>query len=360
VSFETLISRPPYSIPQAEKERLLLPTLNALTRHHSANCEPYRRMLDAMWSGRRDAGALDEVPFLPVSIFKKLDLVSTKERTITLTSSGTTGQRPSRIFVDAETSHRQSRGLVDTLKAGIGDKRLPMLVIDTRKVISDPALMSARGAGVLGLMKVGAKVTFALDEGLEIDKDTVRGFVIANGKKSFLIFGFTFLVWTKLQEAFECGELDLSNAVLIHSGGWKQMEARKVANAEFRSRLREKFGLERIYNFYGMVEQIGSIFLEGSDGNLYPPNFADVIVRDERTWEPLERGGTGILQVVSALPLSYPGHSLLTEDRGEIVSIDAGVDGRMGKSIRIHGRLPKAELRGCSDVTAVKVEIGTR
>lgn len=354
MTFEALTSRAPYSVPQAEKERLLLESLNQLTRHHAAQCAPYRQVLDAVWDGARDAASLEDVPFMPVSIFKRLDLVSTSEKTMTLASSGTTGQRPSRIFVDAETSQRQSRALVDTLKTVLGEKRLPLLVIDTRKVISHHALLTARGAGVLGMMKFGAKATFALDENLTMDKETARAFVSANGSKPFLIFGFTFLVWSKLQEAFAPGELDLSNAILIHSGGWKQMEARKVTNAEFRAELKAKFGLTRIFNFYGMVEQIGSIFLEGSDGALYPPNFADIIIRDERTWKPLGIGQPGIIQVVSALPRSYPGHSLLTEDRGEIVSIDAGVDGRMGKAIRIYGRLPKAELRGCSDVAAAQ------
>ncbi len=130
------------------------------------------------------------------------------------------------------------------------------------------------------------------------------------------------------------------------------MAREKVANPEFPPGLYEKFCLKRIFNFYGMVEQIGSVFLEASDGNLYPPNFADVIIRDEQTWEPLEPNKIGIIQVISALPLSYPGYSLLTEDRGEIMSIDAGVDGRLGKAIRVHGRLPKAELRGCSDAAA--------
>src|SRR5262245_43484313 len=113
--FEPLISRPPFSLPQAEKESLLLRALNELTRYHAAHCAQYRHMLNAIWGGERESSTLAEVPYLPVSIFKRLDLVSTGEKTITLTSSGTTGQRPSRIFVDAETSQRQSRSLVQTL-----------------------------------------------------------------------------------------------------------------------------------------------------------------------------------------------------------------------------------------------------
>jgi hypothetical protein len=352
MSFDALVSRPPFSLAQAEKERLLLSAMNDLMRYHVEHSAEYARIIDAMWGGRQAAKTIADVPFLPVSIFKRTDLVSTREKTMLLTSSGTTGQRPSRIYVDSETSARQSRALVATLKPILGNKRLPFLIIDTRKVISDPTLLTARGAAVLGLMKFGGKATFALDVELEVDKEAIRNFLASHGARPFLIFGFTFLVWSRLFEAFAPGELDLSNAILIHSGGWKTMENQKVANPEFRIRLYKKFGLKRVFNFYGMVEQIGSIFLEASDGHLYPPNFADVIIRDERTWEPLGPGEVGIIQVISALPLSYPGHSLLTEDRGEIMSIDAGVDGRLGRAIRIHGRLPKAELRGCSDVVA--------
>lgn len=350
--FDDLIAQAPYMPPQAEKESLLLAALNELTVHHAERCIPYRRILDAVWNGRRAVSAISEVPYLPVSIFKAIDLVSTPERTMLMTSSGTSGQQPSRIHVDAVTSARQSRALVETLKPVLGPSRLPFLIVDTKSVISDPALLTARGAGVLGLMKFGAKAAFVLDDDLALDVSKVRDFVRANGGKPFLIFGFTFLVWSALYKQFGDGELDLSNAILIHSGGWKRMENERVSNDEFRRRLKQRFGLRQIFNFYGMVEQIGSIFLEASDGCLYPPNFADVIVRDERTWEPLGPGQVGLIQVVSALPLSYPGHSLLTEDRGEIVSVDAGVDGRLGKAIRIHGRLPKAELRGCSDVAA--------
>ena len=106
-----------------------------------------------------------------------------------------------------------------------------------------------------------------------------RTFARANGSEPFLIFGFTFLVWDKLYRAFADGEVDLSNAILIHSGGWKKLEAQKVSNAEFRAALKRRFNLTNIFNFYGFVEQIGSVFIEGPDGLLYPPNFTDIIIR---------------------------------------------------------------------------------
>jgi hypothetical protein len=352
MTFDDLLRLPPYSLDVAEKEAALLPELNALTRHHYENSEPYRRIADATWGGPLQAERLADIPYLPVSIFKELDLASIRGPAMTLQSSGTTGQRPSRIMVDAETADRQNRALVATFRAVLGSSRLPLLVVDTRKVISDPATLTARGAGILGMMKFGARPAFALDDELTPQPAVIREFVDKFGSKDFLIFGFTFMVWSKLYQAFADGELDLSRATLIHSGGWKKMEADKVGNDVFRARLRDRFGLGKIFNFYGFVEQIGSIFLEGEPGLLYPPNFTDVVIRDPDTWEPLPPGREGIVQVLSTLPRSYPGHSVLTEDLGIAEVNEDRSSPRRGKAIRILGRVPKAELRGCSDVIA--------
>ncbi|WP_295559508.1 acyl-protein synthetase [uncultured Hyphomicrobium sp.] len=349
--FDRLLDAAPYSLRQTEKEPLLLTGLNELMRFHTERCPDYARIINAAWGGLRPYRAIEDVPFLPVGLFKEMELSSTAVSSIVLQSSGTTGQVPSRIIVDPETATRQSRALIATFRPILGESRLPFLAIDTKDVIS-AASLTARGAGVLGMMKFGAKATFALSAALETDRQAIRKFVDANGSKPFLIFGFTFLVWTKLYEQFGDGELDLSNAVLIHSGGWKKLEAQKVSNATFREAFRARFNLTRIYNFYGFVEQIGSMFVEGPEGLLYPPNFTDVIVRRPGSWEAAEPGEEGVLQVVSLLPRSYPGHSVLTEDRGAILAIDKGIDNHFGKAITIAGRVAKAELRGCSDVIA--------
>lgn len=351
---ETALAAPPYSLRQAERENLLLAGLNRLTVHHWANCAPYQRMLDGAWQGSAAAAKLDELPYIPVSLFKtqQLQSVSDEAIRITMTSSGTSGQAVSRIAVDAETSLIQQKALANSLMHVLGRKRLPMLVIDTDAVFKDPTKISARGAGVLGLMRYGHKHAFALDRDLRPDFESVQVFLAEHGNAPFFMFGFTFMVWINFYEQFKDAGLDLSNGILIHSGGWKKMVERSVDNAVFRQALGQAFGLTRIHNFYGMVEQIGSIFLEGPDGLLYPPNFADAIIRDPETWLPCEPGRPGVIQVLSLLPHSYPGHSLLTEDMGVIRSIDAGHDGWMGKGIEVFGRVARAELRGCSDVLA--------
>jgi hypothetical protein len=355
-ALETCLSAKPYSLPSAEKDALLCAGLNELADHHYNACVPYARIVDGYWGGPRDVANIADLPYLPVSLFKLQRLLSVAEDDIrvTLTSSGTTGQAVSQIFVDRESSALQQRALAYSLMHVLGPKRLPMLVIDTDAVFKDPKMMSARGAGVLGQMRFGRAHAFALNHDLQPDFDAVRTFLIEHGNAPFFMFGFTFMVWINFYEQFREAGLDLSNGVLIHSGGWKKMIERSVDNAAFRSALHDSFGLTRVHNFYGMVEQIGSIFLEGPKGLLYPPNFADVIIRDPETWEVAPLGQPGVVQVVSLLPRSYPGHSLLTEDLGVIEVIDPGDDGWMGKGLKILGRVAKAELRGCSDVIAAE------
>ncbi len=145
---------------------------------------------------------------------------------------------------------------------------------------------------------------------------------------------------------------------MIHSGGWKKLQEQAVDNDTFKRSLKARIGVDRIVNFYGMVEQVASIFMECDMGHLHTPVFADIVIRDPRVWSALESGRKGIIQVLSILPRSYPGHSLLTEDIGELVGEDDCPCGRYGKYFQVHGRVAKAELRGCSDTHAEQNQTG--
>ena len=329
---------------QAAKEEVLLKELTDLVAHHRAACPPYRRILDASGAGDSFASVAD-LPWLPVRLFKNMELKSIPDDQVfkTLTSSGTTGE-VSRIYLDKAAAASQTRHLAATVQTVLGPRRLPMLLVDTKALLKDRRSFSARGAGVLGMATFGRDHVWALDEDGNVDLAAIKGFLASYGDQPFLIFGFTYLVWLHL---YSLG-LDLGNGILIHSGGWKKLVDQAVDPDEFRRRLAADTGLTRMHNFYGMVEQIGTIFLEGpSGGSLYCPDFADVVVRDPRTWAELPPGEPGLLEVVSTLPTSYPGHVLLTEDLGVVHGIDDG--DWPGKRFSVLGRLPRVEARGCSD-----------
>jgi hypothetical protein len=335
-----------FTLPQAVKEKDLLSSLSSLVAHHRANCVPYDRILAA--SGFSSAGSVAELPWLPVRLFKNLELKSIPDDEVfkVLTSSGTTGA-VSRIYLDKAAAATQTRQLGATVQSVLGPKRLPMLLVDTKAMLKDRRSFSARGAGVLGMATFGRDHVWALDDEGLVDLAAIRGFLAKHGSAPFLIFGFTYLVWLHLYEVAREHGLDLSNGILIHSGGWKKLVDQAVSPEEFRDRL-AGVGLTRTHNFYGMVEQIGTIFLEGpSGGSLYCPDFADVVIRDPQTWREQPPGEPGLIEVLSTLPTSYPGHVLLTEDLGVVHGIDDG--DWPGKRFSVLGRLPRAEARGCSD-----------
>ncbi|MFE3447612.1 acyl-protein synthetase [Nonomuraea sp. NPDC059194] len=333
-----------FTLSQAAKEAALLPQLAAMTERHRRDCEPYRRIVEAIGAAP-PYGSVADLPWLPVRLFKTHELRSIPEEQVfrVLTSSGTTGQRPSRVYLDKEAAATQTRMLAATMRGVLGERRLPMLIADTRAVVRDPTL-SARGAGVLGMMNFGRDHTFALDEEGRPDHAAVAGFLAEHGREPFLLFGFTFMVWLYLREL----EADLSNGIMVHSGGWKKLAEQAVDNTAFRRHFAERTGLTAVHNFYGMVEQIGTIYLEGGDGSgLYCPDFADVVIRDPDTWQETPVGVPGLIEVVSTMPTSYPGHVLLTEDLGVVHGVDDGV--WPGKRFSVLGRLPMAEARGCGD-----------
>ena len=62
---------------------------------------------------------------------------------------------------------------------------------------------------------------------------------------------------------------------------------------------------------------MGTVFVDCEAGNKHAPAFADVILRRPLSLLPADVGETGIIEVLSVLPTSYPGHALLTEDQGD-------------------------------------------
>lgn len=348
----------PYSLKNEEKTKLLNAYLNDLTCHHYNHCEPYKKMMDAVgYDGKREYHYAD-LPFLPVRLFKMFELCSVPREEVvkTMTSSGTTGQAVSRIFLDRETSAMQTKALTKIVSSFIGTQRVPMIILDSETVVKDRNLFSARGAGIIGFSMFGSKRMYALNENMELNVEQLQAFIEQYKGERIFMFGFTFMVYQHFyKELLRMGvRLDLTNAVLIHGGGWKKLISEAVTSEVFRKKLNDVCGIQHVHDYYGMVEQTGTIYMECEYGHLHAPVYSDVIIRRAHDFSMASVGEKGIIQVLSILPKSYPGHSLLTEDEGILLGEDDCACGRMGKYFKITGRLKNAEIRGCSDTYATK------
>ena len=361
MTFDEILSIPPYSLNRGEKEKLLTERLVELTKLHQEKCPEYARILESISFNADKVKSYKDLPFLPVRLFKELELRSVpKEEVVkTMTSSGTTGQAVSKIYLDRATSSNQQKTMVKIVSEFTGSSRMPMIIIDCPSVVKNRTMFSARGAGILGFSIFGAKKIYALDDDMKLDVEGLKEFLDKYGDQKILLFGFTFMIWQHFYKELmrlkdEGIYFDLSNGILIHGGGWKKLTSEAVSEEEFHKRLKDACGLEHIHDYYGMVEQTGCIYMECECGHLHASNFSDVIIRRPIDFSEADIGETGIIQVVSTIPESYPGHSLLTEDEGSILGEDDCPCGRKGKYFKINGRLKNAEIRGCSDTYAVK------
>ena len=326
--------------------------INELNHFHFKNCEEYRLIVIRLFGGLRIANSLDELPFVPVSIFKDLDLVSVPQKDVfkTLISSGTTGKQ-SRIFLDRENALNQSRALKELFQEHFGGARLPLIVLDSQTQLRSKASANARTAAVIGFSAFASERLFILGEDLKIDWDRLEEFIAKNNESQVILFGFTYILWTHLVlENREKRTFKLPGGTVLHGGGWKKLEGLGVSKMDFKAEIKKITGVSRVVDYYGMAEQAGSIFLECESGYFHESHYSTVIIRDPFSLLPLDVGASGIVQVISKLPTSYPGHSILTQDLGTIHGEDNCSCKCPGKYFSIEGRMPSSQVRGCSDV----------
>lgn len=358
IDYNEIISIPPFSLEKEAKGKLLTRTLKALTLTHYENCYEYRKIIDSLSFKPEETTSYYDIPYLPVRLFKEYQLKSIHDDQIikTMTSSGTTGQQVSKIFLDRMTSANQTKVLTKIVSSYIGPKRIPMIILDTSEILKNRLMFSARGAGILGFSIFASDKMYALDDKMNLNIDAIKAFLDKHEGQDILLFGFTFMIWQHFYgQLIKTGyRPNLSKGIMIHGGGWKKLESEAVSPEEFKATLKDACGIEKVFNYYGMVEQTGSIYMECEYGHLHTSIFSDVIIRRTKDFSVADLGEQGLIEVVSILPHSYPGHALLTEDEGIIIDEDNCPCGRKGKYFKVTGRIKNAEIRGCSDTYAKK------
>lgn len=132
----------PYELNREEKEKMLTKELVELTEYHREHCPEYKGMTDAMNYEKDKIKSYYDLPFYPVRMFKEEELISIDRADLykTMTSSGTTGQKKSQIFLDRETAMSQQKVMIKILNDYLGNKRIPLLIIDTPAVVKNRQL----------------------------------------------------------------------------------------------------------------------------------------------------------------------------------------------------------------------------
>ena len=360
-----LLEAPVYGWSGQEKREPFQDALREVTRFHVQHCAPYARLCAKRGFDVEDWTDVAEVPYLPTSLFKDTLLLSVPEDEVfrEVQSSATSSGRPSRMALDKQTSRRQSRCFNRTVLDRLGNQRVSFIVLDEPSVLSPSAVVSARSSTIKSLLFCASSAQTCLESapgGLRLDSCRLDALLKEHGDQpeSLVIFGFTFILYHHVvRPMLERGhKLHLPGAKIVHIGGWKKLEGMKVTREKLVADCVECFGVSEkdVVDLYGFTEQGGMIYPTCEAGRRHAPAWGEVLVRDPGTLEALAPGRQGLLQFISPIQTSYPGHNVLTEDVGMITGLDDCPCGRKGVTFDVLGRAQGAEVRGCGDIMADK------
>ena len=353
IDYKTLYNSKPFSLSIKKKNSWFFINQKKLSLYHYKYSKNYKLISDNIFQSISKIKKISDLPFVHVSLFKDFNLISknNNQKISTFSSSGTTGSKQSKINLDPKTSFLQSKAL-SKIFSEIIDKNKDIFFIENKNFLSSKESMSAKGAAIKGFSQLCDNKYFLLDNNNKLNISILKDYLKKNKNKEFIIFGFTSSIWFNLISEIKRQKIKLTKnqGIMIHGGGWKKMYKLRVNNANFKKEIKSLLGLKQVHNYYGMMEQTGSIFLECERGYFHCSIFSDILIRNSKL-KLSNIKETGLIQTLSLLPLSYPGHNILTEDMGTIHGVDDCKCGKMGKYFTVLGRVPDAELRGCSDAS---------
>ncbi len=301
-----------------------------LFRWQAANVPPYREFLSLLKVSPSEIQSVEDIPFLPVSFFKSHNVLAagyTPE--LHFTSSGTTGQIPSRHPVVDKALY------TDSFQKGFhhfyGDpKEYIFLALLPSYLERDGSSLIEMAAGLITESDHPDSGFFLNDfDALKAQIQKTR----TDSRKLFLL-GVSFAL---LDLATEHSIQMPDNTIVMETGGMKGRR-KEMIRSELHEILKNGLGVDEIHSEYGMTELLSQAYAPNSGRFLTPP-WMRLSLRD--TEDPLnaarpgKTGGINIIDLVNIYSCAF----LATQDLGRVHS-DGGIE--------VLGRFDDAEVRGCN------------
>jgi phenylacetate-coenzyme A ligase PaaK-like adenylate-forming protein len=301
----------------------------SLFRYQYKNNKTYNRFVDALCVNESKVYHPEQIPFLPVSLFKTHKIVSgdfTEE--VVFESSGTTGMETSKHYVvDADLYQLSfTKGLelfygdlsqyaVFALLPSYLERKNSSLVYMVEKIL----LKSNRRMG-----------GFFLNDLKELHRQLLEAQQL--GLK-IMLFGVTFA----LLDMAETFPVNIPEAIIFETGGMKGRR-KELTRMELHELLCKGFGVNKIHSEYGMTELLSQAWSAGDGIFQYPPWMKIMIADTNDPLSYLETGRTGGINIIDLANI----HScsfIATQDLGRVFD-----DG----TFEVLGRFDNSDIRGCS------------
>ena len=304
----------------AEFERCALEVF----RFQARECEPYRRYVELLGVDVEAVQSVEDIPFLPVELFKSEAVYCGKgEPEKIFTSSNTGSTTPSRHMMQSLDVY--SKTFTATFELFYG---------------------AVEGWSIYGLLpnyleREGSSLVYMVDK--LIERCGSGGFYLydyekliadmASDPRPKILLGVSYALWD-LAEKYAP---QLSDTVVMETGGMKGRRE-EISKSALHDILCRGFGVESIHSEYGMAELTSQAYSEGG-GVFRAPRWMRVMVRDVN--DPFDHhpeGGRGGVDIIDLANLSSCAF-IQTQDIGRVMEEGSFV---------IEGRIAGSDIRGCN------------
>ena len=231
-----LLDLKPFVINQKEKNDIFKDAMRESLKYHYENSIEFKQICDNHEFNIKGDFELEEIPYIPVSIFKKFNLLSIPKENIfkTIFSSATTSKTPSKIFLDRITSELQTKALVSIITDFLHEK-MDFLILDSKETISSSDKIKSRASAIRGFLPFMKSIKFTLNEDLKIKNLELQQI---KNENQYCFFGFTWLIYQIIKENKNNKEIKnnlskLNSPFILHLGGWKKLTDMNISREEF-------------------------------------------------------------------------------------------------------------------------------
>lgn len=298
-------------------------------KYQALNNPLYRRFLELLKVRASSVQRIQQIPFLPIQLFKThLIQTGTWKPERLFLSSGTTGTSSSRHAIrDLNWYYRNS---LQGFKHFYGD------VTNYCILALLPAYLERQGSSLVYMVRQliersgHPKSGFFLHNTAEL-ADLLKN--LRKGKTPALLIGVSFA----LLDFAEKYPMDLSNIILMETGGMKGRR-KELTRGELHQLLKQAFNASAIHSEYGMTELLSQAYSKG-EGRFHPSPSMNVFTREiTDPLSPQDYGKTGGINIVDLANLDSCSF-IATDDLGKVYS---------DNSFEILGRMDNSDIRGCN------------
>lgn len=345
-------------------DELFMKAMKEIINWHSEKNNFYRKLLninDFETSSLKEIADLQKLPYIHANFFKthEIPTISKEEVAITLTSSGTTGQK-SQMFFD-EWSINSARRMVDFVYDYYGwynpDKKTNYIVSNyepepgsTRGTTNTSIFLThyAPANDIFYLLRSNGRGGHEFDifGAIEKLKDYEKQGIPVR------MIGFPSFMYFVIKQMIDLGikPLQLSKESLIFTaGGWKGYADQQISKKDFASIVEKQLGIpqNRCRDGYGSVEH-SVPYIECSQHNLHIPVWSRAFIRDTKTLEVIGNGNPGFLCFVTPYITSVPAISVMMGDLATIHDPEKCLCGLKTPFIEILGRAGVSKNKSCA------------